>query len=98
MGTHLLPPDIANDFHLSPAVSSLSQSAATIALAVSLVFAGFLSEMYGRKQIMGVSLFAASILAVLTGFVSDFQSLRRLQGAAGSRISGASRGGNGLFS
>ncbi|UQT51517.1 MFS transporter [Bacillus velezensis] len=84
-GTQPLLPDIANDFHLSPAVSSLSQSAATIALAISLVFAGFLSEMYGRKQIMGVSLFAASILAVLTGFVSDFQLLvvcRALQGAA----------------
>lgn len=84
-GTQPLLPDIANDFHLSPAVSSLSQSATTIALAISLLFAGFISEMYGRKKIMGVSLIAASVLAVLSGFVSNFQLLvvcRALQGVA----------------
>lgn len=82
-GTQPLLPDIAEEFHLSPAVSSLSQSSTTIALAISLLLTGFLSERYGRKQIMVISLVASSVLAILTGFVPNFELLvlcRILQG------------------
>lgn len=81
--TQPLLPDIAKEFHLSPAVSSLSQSSTTIALAISLLITGSLSEVYGRKRIMTISLVASSILAILTGFVPNFELLilcRILQG------------------
>lgn len=82
-GTQPLLPDISKEFHLSPAVSSLSQSSTTISLAISLLIAGSLSEVYGRKSLMSISLVASSILSVLTGFVPSFSLLvlcRILQG------------------
>lgn len=82
-GTQPLLPEIANEFHISPTLSSLTQTSTTIALAFSLLIAGSLSEIYGRKKVMTVSLVASSILAVLTGFVPNFSFLilcRILQG------------------
>ncbi len=82
-GTQPLLPEIAKEFHLSPATSSLSQSSTTIALAISLLIAGSLSDVYGRKSIMTISLIASSILSVCTGFASSFHILvawRILQG------------------
>lgn len=74
-GTQPLLPDIAKEFHLSPAVSSLSLSSTTIALAISLLIAGSLSEVFGRKSVMTVALFASSFFAILTAFTTNFQFL-----------------------
>ncbi|TMU87062.1 MFS transporter [Bacillus sp. BHET2] len=82
-GTQPLLPEIANEFNLSPAGSSLSQSSTTIALAISLLIAGSLSDVYGRKSVMTFSLLASSFLAICTGFASSFHLLvagRILQG------------------
>ena len=82
-GTQPLLPDLAKEFHISPAVSSLSLSSTTIALSISLLIAGSLSEVFGRKSLMGISLFASSILAILTAFTPNFHLLilsRVLQG------------------
>ncbi len=76
-------PEIAHEFNLSPAASSLSQSSTTIALAISLLIAGSLSDVYGRKSVMTFSLLASSTLAICTGFASSFHLLvagRILQG------------------
>lgn len=81
--TQPILPEFSREFQISPTVASLTISATTIALAVSMLFVGSLSEVRGRKPIMVFSLFAASILAVLTAFVPGFQSLlvfRVLQG------------------
>lgn len=74
-GTQPLLPDLAKEFHVSPAVSSLSLSSATIALAISLLIAGSLSEVFGRKPVMTISLFASSILSILTAFTPNFHLL-----------------------
>jgi MFS transporter, YNFM family, putative membrane transport protein len=74
-GTQPLLPEIAKEFHLSPAVSSLSLSATTIALSISLLIAGSLSEVFGRKSVMAISLFASAILAILTGLSPNFHFL-----------------------
>lgn len=84
-GTQPLLPEIAKEFHISPTISSLTQTSTTIALAFSLLIAGSLSEIYGRKKVMTISLIASSLLAVLTGFVPNFSLLivcRILQGIA----------------
>ncbi|MFP3340145.1 MFS transporter, partial [Micrococcus sp. SIMBA_131] len=62
---------------------SLSQTSTTIALAISLLIAGSLSDVYGRKSVMTFSLLASSILAICTGFATGFHMLvagRILQG------------------
>src|SRR4051812_46833934 len=74
-GTQPLLPEIAKEFHVSPAVSSLSLSSTTIALSISLLLAGSMSEVFGRKSVMTFSLFASAILAILTGLSPNFQFL-----------------------
>jgi MFS transporter, YNFM family, putative membrane transport protein len=81
--TQPLLPEIAKEFHVSPAVSSLTVSAATIALAISMLFVGSLSEVFGRKSVMTISLLASSVIAILTAFSPNFHFLlffRILQG------------------
>lgn len=81
--TQPILPCLAQEFHISPTIASLSVSVTTITLAISLIFAGSLSEVLGRKPIMTFSLVAASILVMLTSFVPGYSWLlffRVLQG------------------
>jgi len=81
--TQPLLPEFSREFHVSPAVASLSLSMTTIALAISMLFVGCLSEVKGRKPLMIFSLLAASLLAILTAFVPNYHFLlilRVLQG------------------
>ncbi len=82
-GTQPLLPEISKEFHISPAASSLSLSSTTIALAISMLIAGSLSEVFGRKPVMTFALVASSILSILTAFSPSFHLLllcRILQG------------------
>jgi YNFM family putative membrane transporter len=88
--TQPLLPYLSKEFHISPATSSLSLSAATIALAASILIVGSLSEAFGRKSIMTFSMFSASILAVLTAFVPNFHFLLMLRILQGFALSGLS--------
>ena len=81
--TQPLLPVFSKEFHISPTVASLSLSLTTIALAVSMLFVGTLSEVNGRKPLMIFSLISASVLAILIAFVPNFHVLllfRVLQG------------------
>lgn len=88
--TQPLLPYLSQEFHISPATSSLSLSATTITLAVSLLIVGSLSETLGRKSIMAFSMFSASILSVLAGFVPNFHFLLVLRILQGFVLSGLS--------
>ena len=82
-GTQPLLPDISREFQVSPTISSLSLSATTIALAISLLIAGSLSEVFGRKSVMTISLILSSVFSILTAFSPNFSLLllgRILQG------------------
>lgn len=88
--TQPLLPYLAKEFHISPGTASLSLSAATITLAISLLIVGSLSEAWGRKPIMTFSMFAASILAILASFAPSFQSLIAVRILQGFVLSGLS--------
>jgi YNFM family putative membrane transporter len=78
-----LMPVFAHEFHIHAAASSLSISLTTGCLAVSLLFAGGLSEAWGRKPMMIASLFTSSALTVVSSFVpswSGFLVFRALEG------------------
>lgn len=68
-------PQFSEEFHVSPAVASLSLSAATVSLSFSLILFGSLSEAWGRKRLMTFSIFAASILTVALAFSPSFEFL-----------------------
>jgi YNFM family putative membrane transporter len=81
--TQPLLPVFSREFHISPTIASLSLSLTTIALAVSMLFVGSVSEVKGRKSLMIFSLVSASVLAFITAFVPNFHFLllfRVLQG------------------
>ncbi|MDQ7094851.1 MFS transporter [Desulfosporosinus sp. PR] len=83
-----LMPELSRDFHSSPTLTSLSLSLTTISMAISMLFVGSLSDAWGRKSIMTVSLFAASVLAVLTAISPDFHVLLVLRVIAGIVLAG----------
>ena len=59
-------PIFAQFFAVSPTHSSFPLSFSTIALAVGLLFAGLISDRFGRKQVMAWSLFSTAILLILS--------------------------------
>jgi len=80
-----LLPLFAREFNVSPALSSLTLSCATVTLAVGMLLAGTISENLGRRPVMAAALFMTSLLALATYFTLSFESLlviRLLQGAA----------------
>ncbi|QCR32859.1 MFS transporter [Lysinibacillus sp. SGAir0095] len=81
--TQPLFPQFTKEFGVSPATASLSLSLSTGVLSVTLILFGSLSEAWGRKRLMTISIFAASFLTVLLAFAPTFESLlllRMLQG------------------
>jgi YNFM family putative membrane transporter len=80
-----LLPVFSRDLHVAPSVSSLALSVTTAMLAVSMLVAGRLSDVRGRKSLMVVSLFAAGILTVMSAFAPSwalFLFIRALTGVA----------------
>lgn len=79
-----LLPLFSKEFGVSPAIGSLPLSVSTCALAIGMLITGTISETLGRKQVMSVSLFLTSLLAIMTFFSHSFSSLlvlRLIQGA-----------------
>lgn len=80
-----LLPVFARVFDVSPAVSSLSLSLTTGVLAISMIAAGTISEIVGRKRVMVIALAASSaatMLAALSQNWTQFLALRALTGLA----------------
>lgn len=77
--TQPLMPQFTKDYGISPAVASLSLSVTTSMLAFSLLLFGSLSEAWGRKKLMTVSIFAASLLTIVLAFSPNFEMLLLLR-------------------
>lgn len=77
--TQPLMPQFAKDYGVSPATASLSLSLATFSLAFSLLVFSSLSEAWGRKKLMTISIFAASFLTVALAFAPSFEVLLLLR-------------------
>ncbi|MGG1658115.1 MFS transporter [Brevibacillus sp. NRS-1366] len=83
--TQPLMPEFTREFHISPAMASLSLSMTTISLAISMLLFGTVSEVWGRKSVMISSMLVASVLSILTACSMSFESLllfRIIQGIA----------------
>lgn len=86
--TQPILPCLAKEFNISPTIASLSVSVTTITLAVSLLVAGSLSEVIGRKPVMNFSLVSASILVLITSFVPGYAYLLIFRVMQGLVLSG----------
>jgi YNFM family putative membrane transporter len=81
-------PVLGRDFGVDAATASLSLSATTQCLAVSMLVASSLSEVYGRKPVMVLSLFSSSLLMIASAFAPSWGSLIALRALAGVAFSG----------
>ncbi|RYC29886.1 MFS transporter [Lichenibacterium minor] len=81
-------PVLGRDFGVDAATASLSLSATTQCLAVSMLVASSLSEVYGRKPVMVLSLFASSALMIGSAFAPDWTSLLVVRALAGIAFGG----------
>lgn len=78
-----LIPHFTKSFNISETTASLALSAATITLAIAMLFFGALSEVLGRKSIMIFSVTSVTLLALVQPFVTDFNTfliIRLIQG------------------
>lgn len=73
------------EYGISPALASASISITTMALAIALLFVSRLSNLWGRKGMMSLSLLLSSGFAIASAFVDNyyiFLVLRLLQGVS----------------
>jgi len=70
-----LMPLLAQDFHLTPAQSSLALSVSTATLALALLVSSSVAERIGRKQLMVASMAGGALLTVLSAFAVDYPQL-----------------------
>jgi MFS transporter, YNFM family, putative membrane transport protein len=83
-----LLPEFSQEFHVSAAVSSLSLSLSTGLLAIAMLVAGSLSEVWGRKPVMVASLFASALLTLLSAAAPNWASLLLARMLIGITLSG----------
>ena len=83
-----LLPVFVREFHVSAAESSLVLSGSTLTLAVSLLVASSLSEAWGRKRVMVVSLGCSAGLTLLCAVAPGWSTLLGLRAGLGVALSG----------
>lgn len=81
-------PTFSSEFHLTPAQSSLSLSAATASMAIGMLFTGSLSDTFGRKIIMSISLLLATSLTILCSAMHTWIEVIILRMLTGLTLSG----------
>ncbi len=78
-----LMPELSKTFNISPAITSLCLSLTTIAMAVSSIFIGILSDAWGRKSLMTIAMVGASVLTILAALSPTFNFLLVLRTLTG---------------
>ncbi|WP_051322199.1 MFS transporter [Alicyclobacillus contaminans] len=86
--TQPVMPLLSRDYGVSPAVASLSLSAATGALAVAMLFVSGLSDRFGRKRVMALSLLLSSLLCFGVAAAPSFGLLVTLRAVQGVVLAG----------
>lgn len=87
-GMQPLMPVFSQDFQVSPATASGVVSAATGAMALSLIPASLLANRFGRKPVMNASLFLSALLTLACTLVNDFSQLLLLRTLLGVALAG----------
>ncbi|MBK3776938.1 MFS transporter [Azospirillum brasilense] len=83
-----LMPEFTREFGVTPAQSSLALSVSTGVLAFALLVAGAVSDRFGRKAIMALSLLASGTLGISGAMAPDWASLLLMRALEGMALSG----------
>ena len=83
-----LMPEFSRDYGVSAAGSALSLSLTTGVLAVAMLFAGALSDAWGRKSVMVASLLSSALLVLVTAVMPNWTALLVVRTLLGLTLSG----------
>jgi YNFM family putative membrane transporter len=83
-----LLPAFSAEFHVSAAVSSLALSLSTGLLALAMLVAGSVSEVWGRKSLMVASLLCSALLTILSAAAPNWPSFLVIRMLIGVTLSG----------
>lgn len=83
-----LMPEFSKNFHVNAVEASLSLSLTTGLLACAMLLGGAVSDAYGRKPIMLVSLLLSSILTLVLSFTPSWHALLSLRALMGLTLCG----------
>ncbi|WHZ18657.1 MAG: putative MFS-type transporter YnfM [Rhodanobacteraceae bacterium] len=83
-----LLPEFSRDYGVSEAVSALSLSLTTFVLAFGMLFAGALSDAWGRKPVMVGSLVSSALLVLVSAWMPDWTALLFVRALLGLTLSG----------
>lgn len=83
-----LLPMLTADFKISPAFGSLALSVATFALAITLPVSGSLSDTFGRRSLMIISVISAAVLTLATAICKTMEPLIILRFFQGMALAG----------
>ena len=83
-----LMPEFSRDFGVSAANSALSLSLTTGVLAFAMLFAGAVSDAFGRKSVMTISLLSSAVLTLLIALLPGWANLLLLRTLLGLTLSG----------
>jgi YNFM family putative membrane transporter len=83
-----LMPGFSHDYGVSAAVSALSLSLTTGVLAFAMLFAGALSDAWGRKSVMVASLLSSALLVLVTALMPNWPALLLVRTLLGLTLSG----------
>jgi YNFM family putative membrane transporter len=86
--TQPLMPEFSKEYGVSAATAALSLSLTTGVLAFAMLFAGGVSDAWGRKSVMTLSLISSAVLVLLTALVPDWHMLLILRTLLGLTLSG----------
>jgi MFS transporter, YNFM family, putative membrane transport protein len=81
-------PEFSRQFQVSAATSALSLSLPSAVLAFAVLFAGPVSNAWGRKAVMTVSLLASAVLVLLTAAAPTWHSFLALRALLGLALGG----------
>src|SRR5258706_13296687 len=81
-------PEFSRQFQVSAATSALSLSLPSAVLAFAMLFAGPVSNAWGRKAVMTVSLLASALLVLLTAVAPTWHSFLILRALLGRALGG----------
>jgi len=83
-----LMPEFSRHYGVSEAGAALSLSLTTGVLAVAMLFAGALSDAWGRKSVMVASLLSSAILVLVTAVMPSWPALLAVRTLLGLTLSG----------
>ncbi len=83
-----LMPQFSRQYSVSAAASALSLSLPSGVLAVAMLFAGTLSDAWGRKSVMSASLLASALLMLLAAIAPSWSALLVLRTLLGFTLAG----------